>query len=159
MYSIILILIVPKHTYNVCFPLSQPHMFKCFQSTLDQPEDQLRIVSPFSKKLGRFTQHHSRPLFRLFSVFFKQTIQFLQQIYVKKCPSSIRCRDSNPRPLECESPPITTRPGLPPRLLPIKVRVLMCCCKTTAIKLWQIHCFWHKMSLHLLIFIIKMKMT
>ena len=28
-------------------------------------------------------------------------------------PSSIRCRDSSPRPLECESPPITTRPGLP----------------------------------------------
>ena len=55
-----------------------------------------------------------RPLFRLFSVFFKQTTQFLQQIYVKKCPSSIRCRDSNPRPSERESLPITTRPGLPP---------------------------------------------
>ena len=35
-------------------------------------------------------------------------------INVKKCPSSIRHRDSNPRPLERESPPITTRPGLPP---------------------------------------------
>ena len=45
---------------------------------------------------------------------FKQTIQFLQQIYVKKCPSSIWCRDSNPRPLERESLPIATRPGLPP---------------------------------------------
>ena len=56
-----------------------------------------------------------RPLFNLFSVFFKQTsLQFLQQMYVKKCPSSIRCRDSNPQPLECESFPITTRPGLPP---------------------------------------------
>ena len=31
------------------------------------------------------------------------------------CPSSIRCRDSNPRPFERESPPITTRPGLPPK--------------------------------------------
>ena len=30
------------------------------------------------------------------------------------CPSSIRHWDSNPRPLERESPPITTRPGLPP---------------------------------------------
>ena len=56
-----------------------------------------------------------RPLFRLFSVFFKQTLQFLQQINVKKCPSSIRRRDSNPRPLDREPPPITTRPGLPPR--------------------------------------------
>ena len=45
---------------------------------------------------------------------FKQTIQFLQQINVKKCPSSIRRWDSNPRPLERESTPITTRPGLPP---------------------------------------------
>ena len=36
-----------------------------------------------------------RPLFHLFLVF---SLQFLQQIYVKKCPSSIRCRDSNPRP-------------------------------------------------------------
>ena len=31
----------------------------------------------------------------------------------EKYPSSIRCRDSNPRPLDHESPPITTRPGLP----------------------------------------------
>ena len=30
------------------------------------------------------------------------------------CPSSIRRQDSNPRPLERESTPITTRPGLPP---------------------------------------------
>ena len=30
------------------------------------------------------------------------------------CPSSIRHRDSNPRPLDLEPPPITTRPGLPP---------------------------------------------
>ena len=39
----------------------------------------------------------------------------LQQINVKKCPSSIWHQDSNPRPSERESPPITTRPGLPPR--------------------------------------------
>ena len=30
------------------------------------------------------------------------------------CPSSISCQDSNPRPLEHQSSPITTRPGLPP---------------------------------------------
>ena len=29
-------------------------------------------------------------------------------------PSSIWCRDSNSRPLDNDSPPITTRPGLPP---------------------------------------------
>ena len=51
-------------------------------------------------KMGR-----SRPLFRLFSVFFKQ-------YDVKKCPSSIQWWDLNPRPLEQEFPPVTTRPGL-----------------------------------------------
>ena len=49
---------------------------------------------------------------------FKQTLKFLQQIYVKKCPSSIWCQDSNPRPLEHESLPITTRPGIPPNYSP-----------------------------------------
>ena len=33
---------------------------------------------------------------------------------MSKCPSSIRRRDSNPRPYEHELSPITTRPGLPP---------------------------------------------
>ena len=56
--------------------------------------------------------------YRLFLVFYKQiSLQFLQQIYVKKCPSSIRCQDSNPQPSEHEFPPLTTWPGLPP--LPI----------------------------------------
>ena len=45
---------------------------------------------------------------------FKQTIQFLEQINVKKCPSSILRLDLNPRPLEHVSSPITTRPWLPP---------------------------------------------
>ena len=46
---------------------------------------------------------------------FSNTLQIIQQItYVKKCPSSIWCQDSNSRPLEHDSPPITTRPGLPP---------------------------------------------
>ena len=31
------------------------------------------------------------------------------------CPSSIWRQDSNSQPLEHESPPITTRPGLPPK--------------------------------------------
>ena len=55
-----------------------------------------------------------RPLFRLFLVFFKQTIQLFQQINVKKCQSSIWCWDLKPQPLEHELSPITTRPGLLP---------------------------------------------
>ena len=58
---------------------------------------------------------HPRPLFRLFSVFFKQTIQFLQQINVKNVKSiKYLATGFKPTPLERESPPITTRPGLPP---------------------------------------------
>ena len=53
------------------------------------------------------------PLFHLF-LSFQTNIKFLQQIKVKKCPSSIRCQGSNSWPLEHESPPITTRRGLPP---------------------------------------------
>ena len=45
---------------------------------------------------------------------FKQTIQFLQQINVIKCPSSIQRWDLNPQPFEHDSSPINTRPGLPP---------------------------------------------
>ena len=51
--------------------------------------------------------------FCLFSSF-QTNKQFLQQIYVKKCPSCVQCWDSNPQPSDHESPPITTRPGLPP---------------------------------------------
>ena len=58
-----------------------------------------------------------RPLLSFIFGLFKQTsLQFLQQIYVKKCPSSIQCQDSNPQPSEHEPPPITTRPGFPQML-------------------------------------------
>ena len=45
---------------------------------------------------------------------FQTNITFWQQTNVRKCPSSIRCWDSNPRPLEHESLRVTTRPGLLP---------------------------------------------
>ena len=51
----------------------------------------------------------------IFGLFKQTALQFLQQIYVIKCPSYTRCRDSNPRP--SESVPITTRPGLPPQVV------------------------------------------
>ena len=55
--------------------------------------------------------------FSFIFVFFKRTLQFLHQLNVKKCPSSIRCHDSNSQPSDYESPPLTTRPGLPPFIL------------------------------------------
>ena len=51
-------------------------------------------------------------LFLMYLCLFKQTLQFLQQIIVKKCPSSIKCWTSNSLPLKHEYPPLTTRPGL-----------------------------------------------
>ena len=55
----------------------------------------------------------------LFFVYFrsfsnKHHYNFYNKYMRKKCPSSIRCRDSNPRPSKRESLPFTTRPGLPP---------------------------------------------
>ena len=44
----------------------------------------------------------------------------MHQYNVKKCPSSSQCWDSNPQPLERESPLITTRPGL-------RARAQHCC--------------------------------
>ena len=78
----------------------------------------LVLTSLFNKKnLPQLLFLKSRPISAslcLFSVFFKQTIQILQQIYLKKCPSNIRCQDSNPQLSDYESPSLTTRPGLLP---------------------------------------------
>ena len=50
----------------------------------------------------------------IFDLFQTNINTSLQYINVNKCPSSIRHWDSNPQPSECESPPITTIPGLTP---------------------------------------------
>ena len=55
----------------------------------------------------------------LFFIYFwsfqtNNTIFYNKSMRKMSCPSSIRHWDSNPRPSERESPPITTRPGLPP---------------------------------------------
>ena len=54
----------------------------------------------------------------------------------EKCPSSIRCGISKPWPLEHESPPITTRPGLLPFLTVLiyiqSIKLLTCIITGTA---------------------------
>ena len=52
-----------------------------------------------------------RPLFVYFRSFQTNIITIFTTNICEKCPSSIQCRDLNPRPLECEPLPITTRPG------------------------------------------------
>ena len=73
------------------------------------PNDQLQhFASQFCKIF--FKSGHPGFLYRWFSVFSNKHYNFY----------NIRCRDSNPRSLERESPPITTRPvlqNLPPHLL------------------------------------------
>ena len=64
-------------------------------------------------------------LFFVYSRSFQTNIStILQQINVKKCRSSKWHLDLNPRPLEHESPPITTRPGLPPKTVDICLKKL-----------------------------------
>ena len=55
-------------------------------------------------------------LFFIYFWSFQTNINTIFTIQCEKmsCPSSIRCRDSNPHPPDHESSPITTRPGLPP---------------------------------------------
>ena len=63
-----------------------------------------RLVRRFFKNI-----RHPKASFS-FILSFQTNITILHQINVKKCPSSIRCWDLNPRSSQHESPPITTRP-------------------------------------------------
>ena len=57
----------------------------------------------------------------IFGLFNQTLLQFLQQVKCQKCPSNIRCRDSNSQPSDYESLPLTTRPGLTPLCLHLLV--------------------------------------
>ena len=87
-----------------------------------RPQGQtLSIVIVFSFKwvpryVKFFLKNGPIPASFSFIFVFSNKLQCLQQIYVKKCPSSIWCSDSNPRPSGNESPPIITWPGLLPSL-------------------------------------------
>ena len=61
-----------------------------------------------------FSIGQPRPLFLFIIGLFKQTLQFLQQINVKNCPTCIWRGDLNLRPLKHESSPITTKRGTRP---------------------------------------------
>ena len=71
---------------------------------------QLKLASPI--KLGHIFLKMG--LFHLFLSFQHTHYKFYNKYICEKCPSGIQCQDSNTRLLEHESPPITTRPGLPP---------------------------------------------
>ena len=74
----------------------------------------LRVFKAKNYTIYFLLMGHPRTLLIYFCLF-KQTLQFLQQIYVKMlCPSKLWCRDLNPQPSEHGSSPITTRLGFPP---------------------------------------------
>ena len=92
--------------------LIQPFFSKPF--CLNQPffSKPFCLNQPFFNQ-SFFKYGPTRPLFRLFS-FFQTNITFFITNKCEKCPSRKQHYDSNLRPLEHESPPITTKPGLPP---------------------------------------------
>ena len=65
--------------------------------------------------IGVGTRTQPRPLFRLFLVFSdKQYIFYNKSMWKNVMSIQYTVPAFNPRPLKHESPPITTRPGLPP---------------------------------------------
>ena len=82
-----------------------------------------------------FKMGQPRPLFVYFRSF--QTInRIFTTNQCEKCQCiQFRLQDSNPRPFEHESSPITTRPGLPPWCRPSCHRCPVSSCKTNIKKL------------------------
>ena len=83
-------------------------------------------------------------LFLIYFRLFKKHYNFTTN-KCERCPTSIWCWDLNPRPSEHESPPITTRPGLPPCFLLFYQRLLSVYCVTVrTIKCLKRPFEWHK---------------
>ena len=103
-----------KFHWNLCFKMSLKFL-QLFSTTMCNTFDEIMTLADlFVHRLYFFNNGPFPASFSFIHHLFKQTLrrQFLQQIHVKKCPSSKRWWDSNPRPSEHESPPITTISGL-----------------------------------------------
>ena len=85
-------------------PILSPTFFKCSKTGFKN------LSSFLFKKMG-----HPRPLFRLFLSFQTNNTIIRTNKCEKVMTTSLRRRDSNTWPSEHESPPITTKPGLPPK--------------------------------------------
>ena len=102
---------------HICFLHASEWALKEIKGSVT--DNALRLLQIKSGKLERdndpILNKWANPslFFYLFSSFQTHITNFTTNIYVKQCPSSLRCWDSNPRPSEHESPPITTRPGRP----------------------------------------------
>ena len=75
---------------------------------------QFRFIFVYFKRSSEcIFREPSRTLFH-FILYTQTNIAIFTTNKCEKCQSSIQCWDLNPRPSQHESPPITTRPGLPP---------------------------------------------
>ena len=94
-------------------PISIIQIEKSLDGVLENSNPGLQDVRPDDGHPYILKMGYPRLLFRLFSSF-QTRITILTTNKCEKCPSSIWRLHSNPQPSEDESPPITTRPQLPP---------------------------------------------
>ena len=86
------------------------------------------VVMAKSLSLLIFFKWANPSLFLFIFSLFNQTLQFYSKS-MWKCPSSIWRRDSNSQPSDYESPPITTRLGLPSLSFSAIAKRVLCLCK------------------------------
>ena len=91
--------------YNTLLQLSSLNFYQLWIPCSSLQASLLQFQS-FLKKMGQ-----PRPLFHLFSSFQTHITNLTANRYVKKCPSSIWCRDSNSQTFEHESLPIPLDQG------------------------------------------------
>ena len=92
----------------LCVIHTKSRLFKSFEFLATAFTKIRNNSSAAAKRMG-----HPRPLFVYFRPVQTNIAIFTTNI-CEECPASIWCCDSNPRPSEHETPPITTKPGLPP---------------------------------------------
>ena len=85
-----------------------------YKSSIQWSISNLNLIAIFIRELNSFFVKNGPTQASFLFIFglLKRTIQFFTTNQCEKCPSSIRRRNSNPRPFEHESSPITTIPGL-----------------------------------------------
>ena len=89
------------------------------------------LITSFILKMG-----HPRLVFHL-CWSNQANITIITTNICEKGPSSICCRRSNPWPSEHDSPPITTRPGLPP-----SITSFICLLFRTGVSFWLFRDWW-----------------
>ena len=94
-----------------CMPLLKDHGKDCKMRSFGQKSYSPRFKGAF---YIYFFNGPSPASFSVYFLSFQANITIFTTSICGKCPSSIWCWDSNPRPSEHESTPLTNRPGLPP---------------------------------------------